>query len=457
MDAEFRQDLCKRTMVIKKESVKGNGFREKMVLKNNIKGTAKIALKYLNGEAYYSYDMLSCQTLKNVFEGNPMSDRELRSLFNGILRTAGELKKYLLDVKDLLMEPEHIFWDLDKEEPFFCYYPDNQEGEEGFLSLGQFLLDIVDKKNEEAAAAAYDYFDRLTEGLVLPRENFLNNGVCETGKSVGEKTVTVCQEAMNPVFEGDTDSLALSNLWNDDDNDNYYLDDAGTSEKEEKNSSKAFILLFFIPVILAAGAYAFIFTNPGLMEMLLINDTDYVRFGAGLTIFSGLLITLGVFIWNKRKKEEEARKRDMDSLSAAVEEEYRFDELEEMALEQAERKDEEDTDATVILSDLSGGRKGRQPELCGKVGGEDKIFKIEHTPFMIGKMKNKADAVISDAGVSRLHACIREEEGHYYLSDLNSTNGTSINERRLKASETSELFDGDSLRFADVSMTFRLA
>jgi len=76
---------------------------------------------------------------------------------------------------------------------------------------------------------------------------------------------------------------------------------------------------------------------------------------------------------------------------------------------------------------------------------------------MIGKMRNKADAVLLDPKVSRIHACIREEGGRYFLSDLNSTNGTAVNERVLKGSETAELFDGDMLRFADVTLTFRLA
>ena len=95
--------------------------------------------------------------------------------------------------------------------------------------------------------------------------------------------------------------------------------------------------------------------------------------------------------------------------------------------------------------------------LSGRIGGEEKTFRIESTPYMIGKMRSKADAFISDPGVSRIHACIREEEGRYYLSDLNSTNGTSINEKSLGGNETAELNDGDSIRFGDVSLTFRLA
>ncbi|MCR4738849.1 MAG: DUF6382 domain-containing protein, partial [Lachnospiraceae bacterium] len=71
METEYRQDLCKRTMTVKRNGGEKSGFREKMILKNSIRGLAKMNIRHLNGESCYSFDMGSCQTLKNVFEGNP--------------------------------------------------------------------------------------------------------------------------------------------------------------------------------------------------------------------------------------------------------------------------------------------------------------------------------------------------------------------------------------------------
>ncbi|MBQ9549896.1 MAG: FHA domain-containing protein [Lachnospiraceae bacterium] len=464
MEAEYRQDLCKRTMVVKRTGGEKRSFREKMVIKNSIRGLAKLNIRFLNGESCYSYDMGSCQTLRNVFEGNPISFKELKALFSGIIMVSEEIGKFLLDAKDLMMEPEHIFWDLEKGEPVFCYYPENPEGEEGYYALGQFLIDTADKKDEEAVKAAYDYFDRISEGILLPGDFFKGRDTKEDTGRIAESTAAVSKEEktasgekQNPVFEGNTNSLSLSKIWTDDEN--YYLGDSAPEKEGEKKSGKLIILLSFIPAVIASAAYAYVFLNPSVMRALSLSDRDYIRGGIAVMVISGLFITLGIYIWNKRKKEEEDREKDMDSLNSDIrQEEFLFDPLEEKIMERTGQDSMEDSDATVLLSDLSGGgRKSRIPFLSGRIGGEQREYRIEQTPYMIGKMRNKADAVLPDPKVSRIHACIREEGGRYFLSDLNSTNGTAVNERILKGSETAELFDGDMLRFADVTLTFRLA
>lgn len=63
--------------------------------------------------------------------------------------------------------------------------------------------------------------------------------------------------------------------------------------------------------------------------------------------------------------------------------------------------------------------------------------------MVIGRMENAADAVISLPTVSRIHAKIRKVDEEYYLSDLNSRNGTSVNGRLLKTGEEYQLQDED--------------
>ncbi|MGB7338396.1 MAG: FHA domain-containing protein [Phototrophicaceae bacterium] len=49
-------------------------------------------------------------------------------------------------------------------------------------------------------------------------------------------------------------------------------------------------------------------------------------------------------------------------------------------------------------------------------------------------------------GVSRIHAEIFYRDGKYYVRDLNSTNGTWVNNIKLVHGEEAELLNGDSLR-----------
>ncbi|GAB4512286.1 MAG: hypothetical protein OHK0046_11590 [Anaerolineae bacterium] len=49
-------------------------------------------------------------------------------------------------------------------------------------------------------------------------------------------------------------------------------------------------------------------------------------------------------------------------------------------------------------------------------------------------------------GVSRRHAVILCEDGVYFIQDVNSTNGTWVNEKRLTPNEPFPLESGDQVR-----------
>ena len=62
--------------------------------------------------------------------------------------------------------------------------------------------------------------------------------------------------------------------------------------------------------------------------------------------------------------------------------------------------------------------------------------------------------MISLPTVSRIHAKIRKADDEYYLSDLNSRNGTSVNGRLLKTGEEYQLQDEDQVEFAQARYIF---
>lgn len=48
------------------------------------------------------------------------------------------------------------------------------------------------------------------------------------------------------------------------------------------------------------------------------------------------------------------------------------------------------------------------------------------------------------------HASIEQRAGNWYLKDMNSRNGTWVNEQELYGEEEQELINGDQIRFADL-------
>jgi pSer/pThr/pTyr-binding forkhead associated (FHA) protein len=63
-----------------------------------------------------------------------------------------------------------------------------------------------------------------------------------------------------------------------------------------------------------------------------------------------------------------------------------------------------------------------------------------------------ADVCIEDRYASGVHARIFTRDGHTYVEDMNSTNGTLLNDATL--SGEAELIDGDVLRIGDTEFRF---
>ncbi len=82
-----------------------------------------------------------------------------------------------------------------------------------------------------------------------------------------------------------------------------------------------------------------------------------------------------------------------------------------------------------------------------------KKFEIGIDPISIGRSP-ECDVVIEDNLVSRRHAQITRNKGHYFIEDLGSRNGTLVNDVEIQ--QTTRLLDGSEISICDVSFVFQL-
>jgi hypothetical protein len=61
-----------------------------------------------------------------------------------------------------------------------------------------------------------------------------------------------------------------------------------------------------------------------------------------------------------------------------------------------------------------------------------------------------------ELGVSRRHALISRSGNQYYVEDLNSVNGTLLNQRRIPPRTRMQLNSGDQLMFGRLGLTFEI-
>jgi len=85
--------------------------------------------------------------------------------------------------------------------------------------------------------------------------------------------------------------------------------------------------------------------------------------------------------------------------------------------------------------------------------GDYPDFELQQMMCVIGKSA-RARFQIQRETISNFHAKIEYQEGEYYIEDMNSTNGTFINDEILNYRDKRILNPGDVIRFADIKYRF---
>lgn len=118
----------------------------------------------------------------------------------------------------------------------------------------------------------------------------------------------------------------------------------------------------------------------------------------------------------------------------------------------------EESSRTMIYS--SAGRVSEPLAQRAQARQETALLRLEGKRLVVGPVGvtlgrgRDCDVVLKDANVSREHAEIRPRGGSWVLSDLGSTNGSSLNGRRIEGPEI--VRPGDEIELGTSVITFEL-
>lgn len=106
---------------------------------------------------------------------------------------------------------------------------------------------------------------------------------------------------------------------------------------------------------------------------------------------------------------------------------------------------------TALLSDLS---RETSIAVLESLSKDMDNIEIPYVPFIIGKRSDMTDYCLDHRTVSRLHLRIDKKEGVYIVTDLNSTNGTTVEGYQLQSNETVSIKSGDLICLAEIGYRF---
>ena len=389
------------------------GLDEKLMLRRKLPGLLAVEKAYMDGEGQYWYNISGKQSLDMYCRVKEVDISFIEKLIMSICSEMEILEWNLIQTNCLMLDPELIFITNSNQEIIFTVYPGGSGtiGTE-FQQLMEFLLTKVDHKDTRAVKAAYGIYEKtLLDGYSITdiRDEIVRSRQNEGKKDVVEEpgvngTEKVWKEENNQ-------SVVLERKY-EDHSDKKRKDGiskrANRKKKEEKKKEQKEWISKLKKLLIEIGLLEEEETGKRVYE-------SYKESGERLQ--------------DTRKPSKSAVVYPEEEIKTAVRPEYR---------------------PTVCLNSMTGKTRGmllyQGAEPYEDICVTKKMTRIGYGP--------DADIQIQADTISQLHARIDHDGETYYIEDLNSTNGTFVNDEPLAYKERRKLNSNDMIRFADVRYRF---
>ena len=451
MKAEYKRDMNHNYLILYGEKdINTDSYQVRMLVGNIIPSLLKCRIQGVDGKFMMYFDITSKQAVSTLYEEKKLGNEDLRLIFGGFVRVMEEAAEYLINPAQLVLKPQYIFADCEKKELFFCLMPGyDKDIKEQFQLLTEYILPKIDHEDSEAVILGYGVYRRTMENS-FHLEHIKEELYRKQNNKEEIKTETEKDSREISVQETGEESLMQSSGMSE----NFWRE-----EKTEKTDShKLFgkkVAVFVLILLALAGV------TMAISGGYLPHQDISVLLGVVLAGMGGIM--LAVLIIRKAKdvyKQPQRESREKPQLSEKfvrppineILQEGSDDSIKTMMEKKSlHREREEDFGETVVLS---AGVVSGPASLVSREPGELAPIYLQEELTVIGKLENACDAVIDLPTVSRIHAKIRKREEEYYLSDMNSRNGTIVNGRLLLPEEEYRLQEEDEVDFAQARYIF---
>lgn len=415
MQVNFRRDIQHRYAVLASSEMEKPDYKANMIRSNAILGFAECSFEQMDEAYLFYYEIPSgCRSLSDRLEKDAVNAELYRGLLAGLARAFGQIREYLLDAEELLLDPELVFWREETREPLFLYFPaEGKPLEKSCGALSEFLIGRLDHEEKEAVQLGYAFYRGSMGGKIS--EEFLYRlaqGKAEEEEQkqaeerAEEKTEDI--ETIEPQPEQMGEKRAFWRIGSEKGKRN------GKKERAEKER-KPFFRRRKKQEAEKEDDWIFLTENEESKEAMPPEETGRSAYGKLPEPEAGCDMDEG----NRQMQEE---------MIAAPEEAV----YETVLLKTADRCSESIRAWLIPQEDFLG----------------ENLY-LEEDSYLVGKSIAGVQLPLESPVVSRVHARLFWKENTYRLTDLGSRNGTKVNGEWLEPGVNVPLSDGDEIRFAD--------
>ena len=456
MRAEYKRDMNHNYLILYGEDeINTDSYQVRMLVGNVIPSLLKCRIQGMDGRFLVYFDITSKQALSVLYEEKKMGVEDLRLIFGGFVKAMEDAAEYLMNPGQFIISPEYIYTDIEKQEIYFCMMPGYEKDiKEQFQFLTEYILPKIDHQDQDAVILGYGVYKRAMEDSFhlehIKEELYKTQGQQGTTTNKPEQMKTESEqrqesEDFNPEEEG---------FWGNEEINQEFVRDGEKSKRLSLPQKTGVIVLAAILLC-------------GIAAITLMGYLPYLETGTILGIIIVLVACVMLFVYVSKIKKKpgalrQGREEEQDK-PKGITGKVPADQTDQS--QNTIKSVVKSTNKPVVKSSqlhadygetvvLSAGAVSGPASLVSKEPGELATIYINEDLTVIGKLETACDAVISLPTVSRIHAKIRKKEDAYYLTDMNSRNGTAVNGRLLLPDEEYRLEPEDEVDFAQARYIF---
>ena len=456
MRAEYKRDMNHNYLILYGEDeINTDSYQVRMLVGNVIPSLLKCRIQGMDGRFLVYFDITSKQALSVLYEEKKMGVEDLRLIFGGFVKAMEDAAEYLMNPGQFIISPEYIYTDIEKQEIYFCMMPGYEKDiKEQFQFLTEYILPKIDHQDQDAVILGYGVYKRAMEDSFhlehIKEELYKTQGQQGTTTTKAEQMKTESEqrqesEDFNPEEEG---------FWENEEINQEFVRDGEKSKRLSLPQKTGVIVLAAILLC-------------GIAAITLMGYLPYLETGTILGIIIVLVACVMLFVYVSKIKKKtgalrQGREEERDK-PKGITGKVPTDQTDQS--QNTIKSVVKSTNKPVVKSSqlhadygetvvLSAGAVSGPASLVSKEPGELATIYINEDLTVIGKLETACDAVISLPTVSRIHAKIRKKEDAYYLTDMNSRNGTAVNGRLLLPDEEYQLEPEDEVDFAQARYIF---
>lgn len=456
MRAEYKRDMNHNYLILYGEDeINTDSYQVRMLVGNVIPSLLKCRIQGMDGRFLVYFDITSKQALSVLYEEKKMGVEDLRLIFGGFVKAMEDAAEYLMNPGQFIISPEYIYTDIEKQEIYFCMMPGYEKDiKEQFQFLTEYILPKIDHQDQDAVILGYGVYKRAMEDSFhlehIKEELYKTQGQQGTTTNKPEQMETESEqrqesEDFNPEEEG---------FWENEEINQEFVRDGEKSKRLSLPQKTGVIVLTAILLC-------------GIAAITLMGYLPYLETGTILGIIIVLVACVMLFVYVLKIKKKpgalrQGREEERDK-PKGITGKVPTDQTDQS--QNTIKSVVKSTNKPVVKSSqlhadygetvvLSAGAVSGPASLVSKEPGELATIYINEDLTVIGKLETACDAVICLPTVSRIHAKIRKKEDAYYLTDMNSRNGTAVNGRLLLPDEEYQLEPEDEVDFAQARYIF---